>query len=164
MKILLYILLLGLSTFVSNAQDYSNKGVDYYVQRLERSVLDTIPSLDENKTVYHMVYDNNTLPGGVVTDPDYSDNKTFSTFLKLYNTGKLSDFIKMTKHSNQSIRFYGFWAVLRKGRFRKAKKIIESEKVFNDSIYWVSIGCEIISKPMVTQMNQLYSRIKEYGY
>ncbi|MAL58556.1 MAG: hypothetical protein CMC14_00760 [Flavobacteriaceae bacterium] len=117
--------------------------------------------LDKPKIEY-WVYDNTT-SHIISQDPDYSDNKIYSVFQKILKKGKVSDFITMTESKNPSIRLYGFWALVKNRKYRKAKEIIKKEAEYFDEVYWNSLGCDVSPIPVSDLMRELLKRMKKYG-
>jgi len=168
MKKELLITLILVSFGISYGQNYSNKNTEYYVKELTRIVIDSSYSdyktgkiLDKPRAEY-WVSDN--LTSHIFSnDPDYSDNKTYSYFQKIYKKGTVSDFEKMTESKNPSIRLYGFWALIKNKKYRKAKSVIERESEYSDEVFWNSMGCDVSPIAVSELMIELMNRMKKYG-
>lgn len=107
---------------------------------------------------------NDNLTGNVIsTDPNFSDNKMYSTFQKILKKGKLSDFKKMSENTNPSIRMYGVWALVKNKEYEVAEKIIKLEKNKSVNVYWNSVGCEPQEILTTDLIKDLIKRMKKYG-
>ena len=164
-----YFTLFVFFTFImSYGQHYSNKNTEYYVKELTRVVVDSnymdikTGELLDRPIAEYWVYDNLT-SHVFVKDPDYSDNKNYSVFQKIYKKGKVSDFMIMAESNNPSIRLYGFWALVKNRKYKKAKIILRKENQYSDKVYWNSFGCEVEPIEMTVLMNDLIKRMKKYG-
>lgn len=85
----------------------------------------------------------------------------YSIFQKIFKKGKISDFLKMCKSNNPSIRIYGFWALIKNGEYGKAEKIMQQEKNKNANVMWNSIGCVVAPIPTVKLMKKLIEERKK---
>jgi hypothetical protein len=69
----------------------------------------------------------------------------------------------MTESKNPSIRLYGFWALVKSRKYRKAKEIIKKESEYFNEVYWNSLGCDISPISVSDLMKELLERMKKYG-
>jgi len=165
-KILILFLFFGISFGYS--QEYSKNKIKKRVTELTERVIDTVyfdykngKKLKKPKLEFWL---NDNVTGNVFSsDKNFSDNKMYSIFQKIFKKGKTSDFIKMYENENPSIRVYGFWALVKNKEYGKAEKIIELEKSKDANVYWNSAGCLVDSISTVDLMKKLIERMKKYG-
>lgn len=150
------------------SQTYSTKKIETKIIELTERVTDTVffdyenGKKLENPKLEFWVNDNVT--GNVFsTDPNFSDNKMYSTFQKILQKGKLSDFKEMSENNNPSIRIYGFWALVKNEKYEIAEKIMQLEKNKSANVYWNSAGCLVEPIPTSDMMKELIERMKKYG-
>ena len=163
------ILLLLLGTTYAHSQ-YSFKRITTLVNSLEISVTDTTYIDDEQPEIFELetpivqytVNDNATF-NIVSSKRNFSDNKSYSIFQKIYKRGNVSDFLHMSKSKNPAIRVYGFWALVKNNKLNIAESVLRTEKNILEKVYWNSLGCVIYPITSDELMSDLIDRFKEYG-
>lgn len=153
-------LILLLFPFSLMAQNYSSQEVEDFVNELAILTVDTnYRSLKDKKLknqpyIEYWVSDNLT-EHIVSKDPDYSDNEMYTVFQKIMKHGKTSDFILMGESKYPSIRVYGYWALVQKRKYRKAREILLKEKEYSDEVFWDTFGCVVEIVPVYDLMIHL---------